>query len=338
MTKTTWSAVATVDEPPALVQAWVAWHLALGAKEVFVYFDRPDDPAADLIEGTPRVHVTRCDAAYWEAKGRRPDPHQSRQLRNGTDAFHRTQAAWLLHLDADEYLWCESDLAQELSEQEVEVDFVRLRNVERIYRAGEAAPTIFGDAFRKPLKGQPERGAELFGPDFLMTSRGLTGHSVGKSITRVRGDRKIAIHKPRGQNKAETEALVRSFSSSTTLLHFDGLTPLNWIYKLLRKAHSISDEGGIAASPHRQKQLDAVVAKAHDPATATDLHDRLKVVDETRMSELLWLGLTYEVPFDVTAALAEVFPRQDIDLSPAAIDAWLWAQKGDLMRRYGLDG
>jgi hypothetical protein len=333
----TWALVATIDEPPALVQAFVAWHLKIGAQHIYLYFDRPDDPAAELVSDMPNVTVVRCDNGYWLAtSGGRSSRHQKRQVVNANHAYAQLEAGWLLHADADEYVWQDAKLSDVLGNAAPEVDFVRLMNVERMYRAETTAQTIFEGFFRKPYFAPADRAVELFGEDFLSTSRGLTGHSVGKSLTRAGLDLSISIHKPRASNKTANEALVPLRLEDPKLLHFDGLTPFSWVYKLLRKADAVANFNGAKPSPHRQRQVDAVLAAASDPAAAMALHDRLKCADETRAAELYWMGLSVDLPFDPQPALAKVFPGQSVDLSPEAIDDWYWSQKGAVMSQFGL--
>ena len=102
----TWAVVATVDEPPAVVQAFVAWHLALGASQVFIYCDRPNDPVQSILAHLAQVTVVGCDAAHWLRVGKsRPRRHEVRQVRNARDADARAKTDWILHCDADEFVW-----------------------------------------------------------------------------------------------------------------------------------------------------------------------------------------------------------------------------------------
>lgn len=318
MTKqqTTWAVVATVDESPALVQAFVAWHLALGAAEVMLYFDRPDDPAAALFSHLDAVSVIRCDAAHWERlAGRRPDKHEIRQVRNATNAYRHMQSDWLLHADADEYLWTGQAVSAALDHAYPWTDCLVVPVAERVFANDAAAETIFAGAFRRPArKGQETDGG--------LTLRGLTGHANGKAFTRRGRSVEVSIHRARGQKGGDvpTEA-----AQGLELLHFDGLTPLNWVYKLLRKADAVAHHNGMAASPHRQAQIDAVQA---DPGAALALHDRFKQPDIDRLRAR---GLLAEPSFDPAEALKQYFPGDCIDLSPQAIDDWLRREKQDVL-------
>ncbi len=304
----TWAVVATVDEPPALVQAFVAWYLDLGAAEVWLYFDRENDPAADLFAGQPQVRVTRCDAAYWAQFGRRPEKHQIRQVRNATDAYGRVCADWLLHCDADEFLWPVDGVGAHLDRVYPWMDGAIVPVAERVFVAGAARTMVFDGMFRRPDKTNAASDP--------MTLRGLTGHAIGKTFTPVGRNLTLSVHRPkRGDDTLKLEPVP-----GLELLHFDGLTRLHWVYKLLRKANAFAHQGGMVPSPHRQRQIDAV---RDDLDTAFAVYDRLKVLDSAacatlRQKELLFApsirpeahGLTSEAIDDwIRQRGAEVFAR-----------------------------
>lgn len=305
-----WAVVATVDEPPVLVQCFAAWHLALGAAQVFLYFDRPDDPAADLLAQMAGVSVLRCDARYWA--GARPARHQIRQTRNANHAYARCTADWLLHCDADEFLWPDGDVAAALALCGADCDAASVPVAERVYHG--TGGDIFAGVFRRPFAGPPARGAALFGADYALTGRGLTGHAHGKAFARARRDLVLSIHRPRPRAGLQVQPIA-----GVALLHFDGLTPLQWVLKLWRKAADHA-RGGIAPSPHRQAQLDALAA---DHGVGWALHDRLKRADPALLAALRRRDLLLAPPF----APAAVLP-QPPDLSPQAYDRTLRARYG----------
>lgn len=317
-----WAVVATVDEPPALVQAFVAWYLTLGADAVFLYFDRPDDPVADLFGGVEQVNIVRCDAAYWAAGGKaRPDKHQVRQVRNATDAYRQCDAAWLLHCDADEFLVPDVPVADVLAAVESATDGLVVPVAERIFATAQEGDTVFTGPFRRPAKS--DRMDDGF------TRRGLTGHALGKAFARCGRRMNISVHRP----KRGGEDVRLALASELELLHFDGLTPLYWVYKLLRKADALMYHDGMVPSPHRQVQMEKVVG---NPKAAFALHDRLKRPDATLLGRLRARNLISDPPFAPEDAIAGVFPDAAVDLSPAAFDDWLWREKAAVLRSFGL--
>ena len=326
----TWAAVATVDEPPALIQTFLAWHLSLGAAEVHLYFDRADDPAAALCDGLPGVFVTICDDAYWAQTGKpRPTRHQVRQVHNAQHAYQRTGADWLLHIDADEFLWTDEPVSTCLSRGDQTSDAFVAPVAERFYDARSVASvvTVLEGPFRKPLMKSAKQGRALFGADYDLTLRGLTGHAQGKSFVRSARKLNMSIHRPGGTDlRIETCAGI-------TLLHFDGLTSLHWVYKLLRKADAFLNRAGIPPSPHRQRQIDAVLRTA---SGALGLHDRLKCLSPEMEAQLRAENLYISPQFDPSGSVERFFPELQIDLSVQAMDAWLWREKPGLLRSFGL--
>lgn len=321
-----WAVVATVNEPPVLVQSFVAWHLSLGASEVFLYFDRPDDPTADMFAALPQVNVIRCDAAHWQALGRRPGRHQVRQTQNATQAYGRTTCDWLLHIDADEFLWPKRAVGDSLGTAPP-ADGLAIPVAERIYDKSSNTDTIFAGLFRRPFTSDIKDNHPIFDNGHGVLSRGLTGHTIGKSFVRVGRDLRIAIHRPK-LPRGVAGPLQIGRMPDLELLHFEGLTPLHWMAKLMRVGvtHPPNPEH---TRRHRQK-LRAAVQTA--PDEARDLHDLLKVADATKQRVLSRYGLLLAAPFDPLPALMRFFPAQSHDLSPASFDAWLWAEKGDLLR------
>ncbi len=322
-----WAVVATVDEPPALVQAFVAWHLSLGATEVFLYFDRPDDPAQSLFVDLPQVSVTVCDDGYWQAISKiRPHRHQVRQMRNARQAYQRTGSDWLLHADADEFVWPDRPVAEVLAQADPAIEALMVPVAERIFTGDLPDQMVLEGPFRRPFSGGPKAGRKRYGPGFDMTHRGLTGHSLGKSFVRAGRDLNMSIHRPRPRDKDEN--LARVWAPALTLLHFDGLTPLHWIYKLTRMAEALVNRDGMPPSPHRRAQADALLI---DPEGATALHDLLKVADDALTAKLDADDLLVAPPFDPSVAFKSYFPDADLDLSMATIDAWLRREKAQVL-------
>ncbi|WP_108813771.1 glycosyltransferase family 2 protein [Loktanella sp. Alg231-35] len=323
----TWAIVATVDEPPAVVQAFVAWHLRLGADAIYLYFDRPDDPAADLFGHLDQVHVTRCDAVYWGATGHdRPRRHEIRQVSNARDAYARAAAKWLLHIDADEFVWCDGGVAFCLAEISDGIEAVTFPAAERVH-TGPAA-SIFAGKFRLPFAKPADEGRAIFGPPYDLTYRGLTGHAQGKAFSRVGRGLRLSIHRPRPQDRGAKLAIHRCPADQMVLLHFEGLTRQQWIFKLLRMAQALEHDDGMPPSAHRAGQAAAVL---EGPDGAGALHDLLKTADAAQLGVLAKYGLLLPLSFDPQDAITQFFPDADVDLSPDAIDRWLATHKANTL-------
>ncbi|WP_341367014.1 glycosyltransferase family 2 protein [Yoonia sp. BS5-3] len=328
--KSTWAVVATVDEPPVLIRTFVAWYLHLGASEIWLYFDRPDDPAAADVAEMPGVEVIACDAVHWRRLGKsRPQKHQIRQMRNAGDAYRRSHADWVLHVDADEYLRPGGSVGECLHQLGPQTQVGVVPVAERIFSDPEG--TIFDGAFRRPYLGKPRDGRKLFGPAYDLTYRGLTGHAIGKSFARTGAPLQMSIHRPKPLGAAD---LMAQTLDHAILLHFDGLTRLHWVYKLLRKADAVLNRGGMAPSPHRQRQIDAVL---DCPSSGFDLHDELKCIGPALQAILQTHDLWLDPGFSPVSVLQEWFPKDGSDVSAAAFDAWLWHNKGDVLDQFGME-
>ncbi|MFA8443241.1 MAG: glycosyltransferase family 2 protein [Yoonia sp.] len=329
MDRPTWAVVATVDEPPALVQAFVAWYLSLGAAQIFIYCDNPDDPVQNLLAHLPQVTVVLCDDDHWLRVGKsRPRRHQVRQVRNARDAYVAMDAEWLLHCDADEFLSPGMPVSDALGAVPDESDGVVVPVAERVHLRGGLDENIFEGAFRRPFRGPASKGCRLFGPDFDLTYRGVTGHSQGKTFVRKGRALNLSIHRPRPVRPEQQVMLERADLAALELLHFDGLTPMFWTYKLARMMHALAKHDGMPPSEHRRKQADAVRAA---PDGALGLYDRLKRPDDKLIRQLKRHGLWAEPAFDPSKALATYFPAEPVDVTPQAVDRWLQRKKANVL-------
>lgn len=325
----TWAVVATVDEHPAVVQAFVAWHLTQGAAHVFLYCDRPNDPVREKLAHLRQVTVLACDETHWERIGKsRPRRHQVRQVRNARDAYARTDADWLVHIDADEFLWSSLPIAQHLSALADDTDSLIIPVAERVHLAGVETKTVFEGAFRRPYLSSITKGRAVFGPDYTMTYKGLAGHAQGKVFVRTGRPLRMSIHRAQPKEKDGEVSSARAECDQIELLHFDGLTPLQWTFKLMRMAHALVKKDGMPPSMHRRKQANTLLAA---PDKAADVYHRLKTADAARQALLEKHALWTAPPFDATPALQEWFPDEAINLAPNVIDGWLRRHKQQIL-------
>ena len=322
----TWAVVASVDEPPALVQAFVAWHLSLGASQVFIYCDRPDDPVLDVLGHLANVTAIACDEAHWMRLGKSiPRRHEVRQVRNARDAYARTTADWLLHSDADEFIWAGQAVSTTLADVPAQAHCLAVPVAERL---GEPTESIFDGAFRRPFREPHAKGRAVFGPDYDLTYRGLTGHAQGKAFVRCGTSLQMSIHRPQlGRSDGEV-AVERAEPDAIELLHFEGLTPIHWTFKLSRMIRALVENDGMPPSKHRRLQADALIESSDG---GVELYCRLKSPDEAAIETLKSYGLWKAPAFDPSAALQRYFPEHPVDLGPQAVDAWLQRQKPQVL-------
>lgn len=320
-----WGVVMTVDEPADLVLANVAWHLATGAREVHVYLDREDAALGAALAAMAGVIVTRCDAGYWAAMRvkARPELQTRRQTLNANRALARAGVEWLVHLDADEFLWQRRPLGDEMAALAGLGAELSFPVAERCYRlvggvvqAPDAAP--FAGIFRRSTKGNPGFDTGLFGEMAPVLQHGMLGHAAGKCAVPVGQDFVLAIHwSHRGfRDRANRSAQFRS--TSTVLLHFDGLTPAHWVAKMRRYAAHAPEALAGLMSGHRRAQVALVQHGGGGLAEVLALQAELQGMGAQAEARFRALGLVEDYAFDPGGL--------GVDLSVAGFDQALAAR------------
>lgn len=322
----TWGVVMTVDEPAALVLANVAWHLSVGAREVHVYLDRADNALARALAAMAGVIVTTCDAEYWGAARAksRPELQTRRQTLNANRALARAGVEWLVHLDADEFLWQLRSLGDEMAalaglgaELTFPVAERCYRLVDGVVQAPDAAP--FAGIFRRSNKAKPGFDVGLYGEMEPLLQHGMLGHAAGKCAVPVGQDFVLAIHWSHRGYRDRANRSAQFLSTSTVLLHFDGLTPLHWVAKMRRYgAHRPEALAGLM-SGHRRAQVELVQQSCETLADMLGLQAELQGMGGDAEARFRALGLVEDYAFDPGEALG-------LDLTVAGFDRALAAR------------
>lgn len=320
MTEThSWSVVATVSEPAALVLAFVAHALSCGAQAVHLYLDRPDPGLAAALATRPEVSVTVCDAAYWrDVPGGRPWPTAMRQRINLQAALDAARTDWILHVDADEFLWGPPDIGQRLAALPGDVDHAIVFAAERVHSGAVDSRSIFAGRFRRQIHDPALQPVidRIDGPSALFLRRGMAGYAGGKSFFRTGRGLRAGIHVPDNADPARMHALT-----DFDILHFDGLTPLAWAQKKMRK---IAQQPEWRSFPEVHKatrnQLAAVHAAAGDPTRLRQIYATIKVLDPAREAALQAAGLLFDADLQAEARVSAAFPGGAHDFSAAAFE------------------
>ena len=318
MSKPTWDVVVTVDEHPGIVQTMVAWHLSQGAARVFLFCDRGDDPVALRFAHLREVTVYTCDTAFWQTAGiDRPARLEDRQVHNATAAYRQSKADWIIHIDADEYLWTPQGVADTLAQATSDAEGLVVPVAERMHRPDDKGMSIYEGGFRRPFHGTGKEGRAQFGRAYYLTYKGLSAHAQGKTFVRTGKPLGLSIHRARSDVAGRDPHHIRLAPNQIELLHFDGLTPLHWRCKLARMAAASRNGGHLPLPRHRQRQLAAFEIEQDD------LYPRLKAADPKLRLALEKHDLWTAPACDPLATLAHYFPTDDFDLRPVAIDDWL---------------
>ena len=314
-----WGIVATVSEPAPLVMAFVAHHLMLGASEIHIHLDNPDDPVGDVLDWLPPVHVTRCTKDYWtKLVGWRPKQHVNRQTANATRARTACNVPFLLSCDADEFLAPSSDIWAQLNAMPDDQNWIKVFNLERAFIRDVPQRDILDGVFKVHMPAQPD--TPLRTSD--MAPIGFTGHAAGKPFVRTDIEFNIGIHVPRFGHIKERRVPTHFPARHIRLLHFDGLTPLHWAGKFLRQA-AFTPERLHRLPDNRMAQCREILTKIEDRAALRALYDQVNGYSEDEVATLEASGHMVRETFDLPTALAAVFPGQDVDLSATAFDALL---------------
>lgn len=323
-----WAIVMTAKEPAALVLANVGWHLSLGAREVHVYLDDPLDPVAEPLRKLDRVRVVLCDDAHWQRLG--PDAQNAMQTRrqslNATEAYKMTEAGWMIHLDADEFLYPQGDMTQIMADAyTMGADFLRVRPWERTY-VRRNPEGLFEGAFRIPVSGGEAENWRLFGDISEFLTKGMTGHAAGKSMVQVGQDLRLGIHTP----KKKGVQLEGRPLSDLVLLHFDGMTPLHWMMKILR--YRLVDAGRIhrMLGGHRQAQVLAGVEACESMTDLLEFHNLLKFTRRRMRIRLEQTGRYSPMEFAPHEAITKALGYMP-DLSVEGFDAELRRRHPELL-------
>lgn len=314
MPKPSWSVVSTVREPLPLVLAFACHHLNLGAQTVHLFFDDPNDPVADLLDTAPGVEITRCDADHWVALGcqERPMWQTRRQTLNANYIAAQQRTDWLLHVDADEFLWTPFDIEDELRQSDT---WVHIRNLERVWTAPEG--NIFDGSFRAP--GLPEPLIQqIYGPTHHYLQRGLSGHASGKAMARLADRKFIAIHAVK--EKFQGNVAPRTRATHARILHFDGMTARHWVLKTLRYA---VQGPAFLKTLHSKRSLgvERLISAVDPVAEGLALHSEIFRLSEECQAKLCAEGALHTCVLQLDRAVTTYAPNVKIDFSAKAFDA-----------------
>lgn len=224
-----WSVVATVKEDIGTIKAFISHYKTLGASVIHLFFDDPDDPAADLAGTVPGVVVTRCDDRFW--RGARPPTHQARQKHNANLAYRRCGSDWLIHLDADELLYAQRPFAVLLGGLDPAQRAARVVPAEAM-----VAPRKDGISFfRLPLPDTARGrriGERVYGDINRFLEHGFLSHTAGKCFVRTGlSGIALSIHAP----FADGTRMVPPTLPQAFLLHLHGDDEDRWIAAVGRR-------------------------------------------------------------------------------------------------------
>lgn len=326
-----WAVASLMDDPPELIVSFATYHSWAGASEIHIYLDREDAVLSALLGGLANVEVTVCDGAFWATIGRiRPAHFEARQIEIANHAASVSQADYLIHLGASEFVHQTTPVEAALSELP-EGTALMVPNVERVDIEEAERDEIFSTEFRIP--SDTIEAYDLTLDETGLTRFGLAGHAFGRTLTPLRFGYYLGAHRPQfAQSPADTYPAIQR-AHGIRILHFDGMTPLDWIYKRLR------DSSEQISRPHQsvEPQVSAQFQAVSDDPRGT--YDRLKQINAGQMAMLTGAGLIESIEFDPRRAIDALVPLDPIDLSCARFDDWIKQEKAAFLaeHRFSLD-
>ena len=328
-----WGVVATIDEPAALVAAFVAHHLAVGAEEINVFLDRPNPEAEALLAGVEGVRLRHSGDDGWARgwKAKRPDRHQARQKYNATRALAETGMDWLVHCDADEFVHPRRPFAADLATAGEGKAWIKLEVEERCFLRRKPK-SLFEGAFRSPWKGFEEEGEAVYGKRARYLTRGLAGHIAGKSCTRAGQGYTVGVHYPLPDWDESRSLLPYRPYYNARLRHFDGMTPLHYILKMLRRASREERGKPTSYGGSRSAQFEDAAKLAADPEALEKLWWKVQGLRPAEAKALEARDLLTRTDTGVEAVVAARFGDR-VDLSPAAFDRALVRHEAALIEK-----
>lgn len=293
-----WGVAATVAAPLDQVLAYVAHYLDLGAQRIWLCFDDPDDPAAQVLSDCKRVNVIRCNAEWWEkVAGQRPETHQERQVKNITHITRRAALDWVGHFDIDEFLISEPLIGNVLAALPPEKLVLRVEPWEALHDPNLDADIFTAQHFRRQLaSAQQDLVTKLYGPQGGLLEKGMLSHTVGKCFFRTRQRQMVArIHAARIKG---VQVPAGDFHPEMALLHFHAQDRSAWLARLPFRL----SKGAYQYRPQMQAFL-----KTASSDQIAQFYDLIQTARPELLMTLKEHGLLREVRLDLAHKVASRF-------------------------------
>lgn len=306
---TKWGLTATIKAAHTDVLDFAAFHLDQGAHRLFIYLDDTVPQTFAALKAHPKIRVTTCDAAHWDKLGKkRPAKQEVRQTLNATHAYNRnTQVDWLAHIDGDEFLWPETNIAAVLAALPADRLCARARPNEAL--SGD------GTAFKAFIPNGPDRTrlvAQLYPNYAPYIKGGFLSHVAGKLFVRTGlADISFRIHnvfQGDTMNPCETEL------SAIALFHCHARNWDDWIaayrHRLTKGAYRADLAPAQGKSGMTLHELFKSLELAGGEAALRKFFDEVSADSPELRAKLAALGLLRLVDLDLKASRARHFPDE----------------------------
>jgi hypothetical protein len=288
--------VAMALAPARHLAAFADHYRGRGAARIRIYFDADHGPDSGEV-GLALDDLIVCDAAFWAARGGRPQVVEERQRVVYADAYSTLEAEWLLVVDIDEMILGDVDVPAVLGSVAAEREAVIFPSVEAVWRAGDDLTREYGTRLaRKPYHGPfSDQFADLIYPgrgSFFV--RGLLAHHMGKhAVRRGLADIMVCIHESKRGDRPLKGARARDPRTGCTawLLHHDAIDLDAWRAKWDRRVAA----GDTAEMGRRRCRQQAAYIEARQAGQEAALFADLYALEPLQQSVLRRLGLLLDI-------------------------------------------
>ena len=298
--------VTTLRAPLSEVMMFVNYHLNIGIDKLILFFDDPNDPAIDSLIDYQQVTCIPCDQEHWrKVRNYQLSMMEERQIANANLALEIAKASgydWITHIDSDELIYSEGEIARVLSEAKGNIVRFELREAvpERDYYK-----RVFSEVtlFKKPASPLKQRVAKTFGcKRAFFGGLFFRGHVASKSAVSLEADVKsLEIH-----SGTLADPSIEN-TNRIKLLHFDCCGMDAWKTKWTRRLDGTATSNSLTVGKHNRYLQFEAFSTAHNEKSGRallDLYRRLYVVPSSAKHILGLLGMVERIHID-----AELFDK-----------------------------
>lgn len=275
---------------------FVYYHLNVGVDQIIIFFDDPNDKAADYLQDFERVTCVRCDDFYWKQNGGTKSPAiEDRQVINNNNGLVMARDRgfqWAIFIDNDELVYTDSSLKDILSR--INGDVIRFKIYEAVSEK-EHYDSLFDTAlFKTSARSIQIKAAMLLGcKRAFFEGRYFRGHMDSKVAVRVNADIiKMYIHGPQLSEKG----IVERKTNKIKLLHYDCVGIDAWKSKRLGRLEKSSVKG-LRGHIKKQQELFAS-ALSRDGAALHHLYRENYIIPKFEQKILRLLNMLAYVHID----------------------------------------
>lgn len=205
-----WGVCATVNERPEVLETFIAHYRAIGASEIILFFDQPDEAVMAALAGQGGV-TCLSSIALPDADGK-PASHEDRQKNNFRHALSVLATSdWLGHVDADELLAPIGDqvrFAAFLGSVAAKDKSVKIAPAEAVFGPGDGIEHSWGAGYARLSTRQ--KPAEKTAPAAAAPAKGKGGLLARLAGSfRAQPEPVAKVKPPQTAKQADRQALIR---------------------------------------------------------------------------------------------------------------------------------